>query len=162
MKKVDNLSQLEIKILLADDDKDDCDFFKDALHDMPMHTRLTTVHDGQELMQLLAKNEELYHVLFLDLNMPRKNGIDCLEEIKLDPVLKTLPVIVFSTSFDVKIVNKLYEKGAHYYICKPVAFSNLIKVIQQALILITQGEGSGTMQPHRDQFVLSSLNSMLA
>jgi CheY-like chemotaxis protein len=141
-------------LLLADDDKDDCLFFKDALDELPITAKLTTVHDGEQLMQLLA--EKAYeppppHVLFLDLNMPRKNGFEVLSELKLDEKLKKLPVIIFSTSFEEDVANLLYKKGAHYYIRKPAEFSQLKKVIYQALLLATE---ENAMQPTKENFVL--------
>ena len=93
-----NLKQLNI--LLADDDTDDCIFFENALGELLLSTNLTTVHDGEQLMLLLTKNStENFDVLFLDLNMPRKNGITCLDEIKHTDKLKSIPVIIFSTSY---------------------------------------------------------------
>ena len=71
-----------MNILLADDDADDCFFFEKALREIPMATQLTTVNDGERLMDHLSKNmEQLPDVLFLDLNMPRKSGFECLTEI---------------------------------------------------------------------------------
>jgi len=146
-------------LLLADDDKDDCLFFKDVLGELPVSAQLTTVHDGEQLMQLLAgKTVELPHVLFLDLNMPRKNGFECLSEIKLDEKLKQIPVIIFSTSFEQDVVNLLYKNGAQYYIRKPAEFSQLKKVIYQALILATQENIS---QPSKDNFVLTGQDSLV-
>lgn len=128
-----------ISILLADDDKDDCLLFKEALEELHLQTTLTTTYDGDQLMQILTKKtDKLFHVLFLDLNMPRKNGFVCLKEIKQDKILKQLPVIIFSTSYDEHIANLLYKDGAAHYICKPAHFSELKKVIQQALTMITQ------------------------
>ena len=86
-------------ILLADDDKDDCMLFKDALEELPLSTSLAIVHNGEQLMHFL--NTQMAtppNVLFLDLNMPRKNGLECLTEIKLNKNLAQLPVIIFSTS----------------------------------------------------------------
>ena len=89
--------------------------------------------------QLLTKNSnEIFDVLFLDLNMPRKNGFACLEEIKLSEQLKSLPVIVFSTSYDQSVADLLNKNGVQYYICKPADFSELKEIIQQALMLIAQ------------------------
>jgi CheY-like chemotaxis protein len=141
-------------LLLADDDKDDCLFFKDALEELPITANLTTVHDGEQLMQLLA--EKAFeppppHVLFLDLNMPRKNGFEVLSELKLDEKLKKLPVIIFSTSYEQDVANLLYKKGAHYYIRKPSEFSQLKKVIYQALLLATD---ENTTQPAKENFVI--------
>jgi CheY-like chemotaxis protein len=139
-------------ILLADDDIDDCIFFKEALVELLLSTHLTTVNDGEQLMQLLNKIEELPDILFLDINMPRKNGFECLLEIKLNKKLKQLPIIMFSTSFEQEVVNLLYKNGAQYFIRKPAVFSQFKKIIQQSLALIAQGNIS---QPSRENFVLT-------
>src|ERR1700675_4386029 len=103
----------QLNILLADDDGDDCYFFKEALKECPVSTHLTTVPDGEHLMHLLTNGtRELPDVLFLDLNMPRKNGFECLSEIRENKKLKDLPVIIFSTSFEQEVVNLLYQNGA--------------------------------------------------
>lgn len=122
-------------ILLADDDKEDCLFFKEALKELSIVTNLTMVHDGEQLMQLLTDASfELPQVLFLDLNMPRKNGFSCLEEIKGDDRLKSLPVIIFSTPCEQDVADQLFDFGAHLYICKPPDFVKLKNVIYQALL----------------------------
>ncbi len=142
-----------LNLYLADDDKDDCLLFKDALDELPVSAQLTTVHDGEQLMELLAKQPpHLPHVLFLDLNMPRKNGFECLSEIKFNDTLKNFPVVIFSTSFEQDVVNLLYKKEAHFYIRKPADFTQLKKVIHQALMLAADEETPP--QPTKDQFVL--------
>ncbi len=124
----------QLNILLADDDIDDCNFFKEALKEFPLATDLTTVHDGEQLMKHLTyQKNELPHVLFLDLNMPRKNGFECLSEIKLNRKLDQLPVIMYSTSFELEVVNLLYKNGAQHFIRKPSDLSHFIKLIQQTL-----------------------------
>jgi CheY-like chemotaxis protein len=146
-----NLNQLNI--LLADDDTDDCIFFKKALGELLLSTHLTTVHDGEQLMQLLTNETNvLPHVLFLDLNMPRKNGFECLTEIKSSKKMKQLPVIVFSTSFEQDVVNQLYNNGAQYFIRKPSEFSQFKKIIQLSLALITI---ENIFQPTRENFVIT-------
>ena len=139
-------------LLLADDDTDDCIFFKDALEELFVSAKLITVNDGVQLMQLLSKNEVLPDVLYLDLNMPRKNGFDCLAEIKKDEKLKELPVIIFSTSFDKEVASLLQKGGALYYIQKPAAFSNLKTVIQKSLELIVE---NNKQYPVKENFVLN-------
>ncbi|WP_074723769.1 response regulator [Flavobacterium frigoris] len=67
-------------------------------------------------------------VLFIDLNMPRTSGYQCLLEMKLNDCLKGIPVILFSTSLDPQVINQLYQNGAHYYIRKPSDFNTLKKV----------------------------------
>jgi CheY-like chemotaxis protein len=139
-------------LLLADDDIDDCIFFEDALKELPISATLSTVNDGIQLMNyLLAKPGNLPDVLFLDLNMPRKNGIECLTEIKLIDKLKNLPVIIFSTSLNMGIVELFYQKGAHYYIRKPGEYEKLRKIIFEAITLTSQNKLS---QPTRDKFIL--------
>ena len=140
-------------ILLADDDKDDGILFKDVLEELPLSTRLTTVFNGEQLMQLLNETkEQLPDILFLDLNMPRRNGFDCLSEIRQTEKLKSLSVVIFSTSFESEVVNLLYKNGAQYYIRKPNSFAQLKKLIHQALIL-TAKTNSG--YPTKEKFVLS-------
>jgi CheY-like chemotaxis protein len=140
-------------ILLADDDKDDGILFQDILDELPLSTHLTTVFNGEQLMQLLHETkEQLPDVLFLDLNMPRKNGFDCLSEIKGSEKLKLLPVIIFSTSYEPQIVSMLYKNGAQYYIRKPNSYMHLKKLVHHALNLTAKA----TIEyPLREQFVLS-------
>jgi CheY-like chemotaxis protein len=126
----------EKRILLAEDDDDDSMLFKDALNEIPLKTKLKRVKDGEELMDLLRDSAAAFpDLLFLDINMPRKNGFECLDEIKRDSKLKHLPVIIFSTSSGNEIVNKMFEAGANLYIRKPNQFSQLIKIIQKTLSL---------------------------
>ena len=139
-------------LLLADDDIDDCIFFEDALKELPISATLSTVNNGIQLMNyLLAKSDNLPDVLFLDLNMPRKSGIECLTEIKMIDKLKDLPVIIFSTSFNTEVVDLFYQKGAHYYIRKPGEYEKLRKVILEAVTLTSQNK---LTQPTRDKFIL--------
>lgn len=142
------------KLLLADDDMDDCLFFQEALEDLNLPTLLTTVNDGVQLMDFLnLKENELPDALFLDLNMPRKSGFECLSEIKLNKTLQELPVIIISTSMDTEVVNKLYKNGAHYYIRKPGDFNVLKKVINEATTRLSKNK---TQQPERADFIIQS------
>lgn len=139
-------------ILLADDDPDDCMFFREALEALPYSTSQTIVNDGEELMQLLSKNtSKLPDVLFLDLNMPRKTGFQCLKEIKNDVGLSKIPVVIISTSYDPTVANGLYQNGASYYIQKPIGFSQLQKLISLAVELITK---KNMLRPKKINFLL--------
>jgi CheY-like chemotaxis protein len=147
-----------LNILLADDDIDDCIFFKEALNELQLSTYLNEVHDGEQLMKWLTDDaNQLPHVLFLDLNMPRKNGFECLAEIKHNPELKQLPVIIFSTSFEQEVVNLLYQGGAQYFIRKPSEFSQFKKLIQQTFINLIVPQNIS--QPSRENFVLTVQNN---
>ena len=152
------MSLKQLDILLADDDTDDCLFFKDALAGMPVLTKLTAVHDGEQLMQLLTHEKNgLPDILFLDLNMPRKNGFECLTEIKQNKKLKNLPVVIFSTSFEQEVVNLLYDNGAHFFIRKPSEFALFKKIILYTLTLIMMENVS---KPTKENFVLTIENSL--
>lgn len=129
----------KINILLADDDKADCLLFKEALEELPLSASLTTVNNGAQLMEAITrKGNTLPDVLFLDLNMPRKNGFASLGQIKRNDALQKLPVVIFSTASDIETVKQVFRDAAHYYITKPADFSQLKKVIYEALMLITQ------------------------
>lgn len=142
----------KLNILLAEDDLDDCRFFEEALAELPVPVNLTTVHDGEQLMERLAKKQKkLPHVLFLDLSMPRKNGFACLAQIKLDENLQQLPVIILSTHFDEDMLNLVYKDAAHYYIQKSADLSKLKTLIFRALNLIFQDK----TLPGKGNFVLS-------
>jgi CheY-like chemotaxis protein len=143
---------INYNILLADDDEDDCLFFKDALEELVLTTSLNTVSNGVELMSFLENNlSNLPHVLFLDLNMPRKTGFDCLTEIRKHDKLTHLSVIVFSTSYNLDVVDLLYANGAHHYIRKPADFSNFKSVVQKAL---TMCKINNNLQPSKEKFVI--------
>jgi CheY-like chemotaxis protein len=144
----------KLNILLVDDDKDDCLFFKEVLEELQLQTKLTTLHNGEELMIILNKRSaELPDVIFLDLNMPRKNGYDCLLEIKASKKLKQIPVIIYSTAYERDIANLLYKNGARYYIRKPGDYPELKNIIQKALTLISENNGSRTT---KENFVLTA------
>lgn len=160
------MSLKQLSILLADDDKDDRFFFSMALESLTVPTQLAIVMDGEKLMVYLDENSyQLPDVLFLDLNMPRKNGFECLNEIKLNNSLNKLPVIIYSTSFEQDVVNQLYKNGAHYFIRKPAEFSQLKKLIQQTITLLMRDlsieKTEIIQQPSIENFVLTLQNSLV-
>lgn len=142
-----------IKIILADDDKDDCFLFNEVINELSLPTDLTIVHDGEELMQRLENATiEFPDVLFLDLNMPRKDGFECISEINVSDNLKGLPVIIFSTIYKKEIADRLYNYGAYYFMRKPSDFKELKNILHLALTHISITTNS---QPTRENFVLS-------
>lgn len=139
MKASDDLLPItrNLNILLADDDKDDCLLFKEALDELPVSAHFATVPNGEKLLERLTrKGVKLPDVIFLDLNMPRKNGFATLGLIKRDHNLENVPVIIFSSAEEQEKVKQVYRDAAHYYIRKPAKFSDLKKVIYKALVLI--------------------------
>jgi len=142
-----------LNVLLAEDDEGDCLLFKEALKELPVSAELTMVNDGEQLMRLLAeKAKSLPDVLFLDLNMPRKNGFVSLGEIKSDPILQQLPVIIFSTNIQQSKVNQVFRHAAHYYIRKPTKFLELKEVIYKVLTLVAQ---ENIFLPGKENFVIT-------
>lgn len=135
----------KMNILLADDDADDCFFFEKALREIPLVTQLSIVNDGERLMDYFSNNgDQLPDVLFLDLNMPRKSGFECLTEIMESSKLKDIPVVMFSTSYtpdrnyEQSMINVLYKMGARDYIRKPGDFTKLKELIHQSLIKLLE------------------------
>jgi CheY-like chemotaxis protein len=141
--------QAPANILLADDDDDDRLLFTDVLREYSKSSRLTFAHNGEQLMTLL-RSQSLPDVLFLDLNMPLKNGIECLEEIRSDVKLKDLPVVIFSTSSHPGTINQMYEIGAQLYVRKPNDFNHLRKAIHEVL----KKDWEHPVRPPKEEFVL--------
>jgi response regulator RpfG family c-di-GMP phosphodiesterase len=121
------------KIFYTDDDIDDRNIFIDAANEVSHFLQIITQSSGDELIRLLANPPPYPNLIFLDLNMPIKNGYEVLQEIKQSDRTKNFPVIVFSTSDDEKIINATRLLGANLYIPKPSSFSSLKKVIKHSL-----------------------------
>ena len=148
-----NLNKTPMKnIFLADDDTDDVIFFEDALNSLSLPTQLTVANDGAQLMKTLDHEvPPPPDAIFLDLNMPGKNGFDCLTEIRKDPKLKDIPVVIFSTSDNPDAIETTYSLGANYYICKPRSFELLKKAIRTILFL---DDNQLVHQPSKENFFL--------
>ncbi|WP_343669405.1 response regulator [Chitinophaga sp.] len=125
----------KISILIADDDADDQELIKAAFEENSTDYQINFVENGEELLLYLRRggqyaNEMLHprpHIILLDLNMPKKDGREALKEIKADPLLKSIPVIILTTSMEEKDIAKSYELGVNSYIIKPVTYSGLVE-----------------------------------
>ena len=132
-----------INIALADDDEDDRMIFEEVIDELAMRTKLSLFKNGQELMDYLSlPNIVLPNLIFLDLNMPIKNGMQCLKEIRQNNALKNLAVAIYSTSSSEKDIEETFVNGANIYINKPTNFSNLRDVIEKVLQLNWQYQTS--------------------
>lgn len=126
-----------ITILMADDDDDDYLLTKKALKESKLLNTLIRVTDGEELLDYL-KARGTYKgtsparpgVILLDLNMPRMDGREALKEIKSDPELHDIPIVIFTTSKAEEDIYRSYQLGSNSFITKPVTFENLIKVMK--------------------------------
>lgn len=147
------MSNEPIHIILADDDEDDRQIFKDAFNEIKMKTVVFTVNDGVQLMNHLnSMSGVLPHLLFLDLNMPFKSGMECLKEIKGNERLKNISVVIYSTSASEEDIEQTFIKGANVYIKKPDDFSTLKKILSKVISVNWQYHTSGL---DRDNFLLS-------
>ncbi|HEY3401802.1 MAG TPA: response regulator [Ohtaekwangia sp.] len=124
-------------ILVAEDDADDRFLLQTAFEEKGFTERLEFVENGIELITYLHDIKDKKSVMetfpgfiLLDLNMPRKGGREALEEIKKDPVFKTIPVIVYTTTRSEMEIRRCYELGANTYIVKPSRFESLLQVVE--------------------------------
>src|SRR5687767_11522 len=127
-----------ITILMADDDPDDRQLTKEAFEEARLANDLRFVEDGVELLDYLNRRGKYADpatsprpgLILLDLNMPKKDGREALEEIKRDPKLKNIRVVVMTTSKAEEDILRTYDLGASSYVTKPVTFAALVDVIQ--------------------------------
>lgn len=121
-------------ILLADDDEGDRLIFKVAFSELKIKTVVQTVNNGTQLMEWLnMKDIPTPYLLFLDLNMPSKNGLECLKEIKSNEKLKDVFIAIYSTSDNEKDMEETFRHGANIYITKPTDFNMLKQVLEKAV-----------------------------
>jgi CheY-like chemotaxis protein len=133
-----NPTHKAVVLLMADDDADDCLLTKDALAESRVLNELYTVGDGEQLLDYLhrrgAYTDETHwprpDLILLDLNMPRKDGREALREIKADPDLRRIPVVVLTTSKAEEDILRTYDLGASAFITKPVTFDGLVEVMK--------------------------------
>ncbi len=127
-----------ITILMADDDPEDVMLAEEALEEARLANHFISVSDGEELMDYLHRNDPYNDpadsprpgLILLDLNMPRKNGFEALEEIKDDPELRRIPVVVLTTSRAEEDVYRSYDLGVNSFISKPVSFDGLVEAMK--------------------------------
>lgn len=125
-------------ILYADDDEDDQILVGDALRETPVANAIQYVQDGEELLDFLNNkgryiNKKKYpkpSLILLDLNMPRKDGREALAEIKADPKLKRIPIVILTTSRGEDDIQSTYNLGVNSFITKPVSYDSLVKIVK--------------------------------
>lgn len=127
-----------IEILVADDDAEDRMLIRDALYESRLKNGLQFVEDGEELLDYLHNKGKFTDkekfprpgIILLDLNMPKKDGREALKEIKQDPKLRTIPIVVLTTSKAEEDILKTYNLGVSSFITKPVTFEGLVQVMR--------------------------------
>lgn len=142
-----------LDILIADDDHDDRFLFDIALKEVSIPYKLSTVNNGKQLMDYLAANlSKLPDVVVLDLNMPLKNGNECVLEIKRKEGLKHLPIIIYSTSLQEEVADILYENGAHYYLQK----TDINSLVPHLRYVLTKLYNDECERPSRENFIFNT------
>jgi CheY-like chemotaxis protein len=132
------LDRHPITILLADDDEDDRMMTKEALEESRLRNDLRFAVDGQDLMDYLTRQGGYADpaaaptpgLILLDLNMPRKDGREALQDIKADPALRSIPVVVLTTSGAEEDIIRSYQLGVNSFIRKPVTFDGLVEAMR--------------------------------
>ncbi len=127
-----------VSILLADDDEDDRLLAIDALREAKLANDIAIVSDGEELMDYLHRRGEYSDprssprpgLILLDLNMPKKDGREALDEIRADPELRRIPIVVLTTSEAEEDILRTYELGVNSFITKPVSFEGLVQIMR--------------------------------
>ena len=139
-------------VVLADDDEDDRLFFTEAFEELKITTKVETYEDGVALMNALSTDDALIpNILFLDLNMPKKSGLECLKEIKKSKRFKDMAIAIYSTSASEEDIENTFVNGANIYIKKPSDFQTLKKVLSDVVTVNWQYHTSGL---NRDNFLL--------
>ncbi len=142
-----------IEIYLADDDEDDCLLFKNVLEEQSLAVTLTTVNNGKVLMEkLMLRSRSLPDILFLDLNMPFKDGFECIIDIKQNSALKYLPVVVLTGYYNTEIEKQTVESGALYYMQKPIEFELLKRYVNKSLALCMENACKPIKMEHVSTF----------
>jgi CheY-like chemotaxis protein len=139
-------------ILLADDDDDDTMLFVEAAEKLSSTIKVCLANDGEKLLALLEKSS-LPDIIFLDLNMPCKNGLECLKVIRSNERFDGIPVIMYSTSHHKKDVDSCFSAGANYYVVKPYDFEDIIIILRKLFSQLTDAE---LVIPSKEDFVINT------
>lgn len=137
-------------VLLADDDPDDRDLFEEATTFLNPDIKMIIAKDGVQLMDLLR--QDLPDMIFLDLNMPKKNGKECLQEISSQHRLRQIPIIIYTTSLNPIDIDETYNTGAFRFFKKPNSFDELKAILNKAFDAVT---GQAAVRS-KDNFILNA------
>jgi two-component system, chemotaxis family, response regulator Rcp1 len=123
---------MEARILLIEDTASDAELIQEAFKESHFSYRLDLATDGEEALRILRAQDEKPHLVLLDLNLPKKNGLDVLKDIRRDsdPLLMTVPVVILTNSKSRKDVLRAYTHGCNAYVHKPINFDRLVSILQ--------------------------------
>lgn len=147
------MKSLPLTIILTDDDMDDQEIFQEALDQVDPDVELLTFSNGEELMHYLKRSApKLPDIIFLDLNMPIKNGKTCLAEIRASSNGCKLPIAIYSTSSSRNHILETQELGANWYISKPSSFNGVKSVLEKVIGMLKKPAINGS-QSSEDYFI---------
>ncbi len=121
-------------VLLAEDDEDDIHLFKTVLFELNHNIPVTVATDGNLLMAFLKQATTLPEMIFLDLNMPFKNGFECLDEIRSNETWNSIKIFVLSTSSQPEHIENAYKGGADLYLAKPTSYNQFKNMVEKCLV----------------------------
>ena len=121
-------------VLLAEDDEDDIHLFKTVLFELNRNIPVTVATDGNLLMAFLKQATTLPEMIFLDLNMPFKNGFECLDEIRSNETWNSIKIFVLSTSSQPEHIENAYKGGADLYLAKPTSYNQFKNMVEKCLV----------------------------
>jgi CheY-like chemotaxis protein len=139
-----------LHILFADDDSDETYLFNEALEHSGLNVKLSYANDGNSLLTFLQK-DTLPDVVIIDINMPHKDGLEALAEIRTQSKLVNLPLIIYSTTHDESIIEASFKKGADLFVVKPDNFDGMMQVVKK----ICSIDWKSNPKRPRDQFVIA-------
>jgi CheY-like chemotaxis protein len=139
-----------ISILIADDDKDDAAFLNEGISQLISAYKVFNAADGAQCLRFLKTNPAP-ELIFLDLTMPLRSGVECLKAIRETPSLNKTPVIIYSTSHNYRDIDKCYKLGANFYMVKPVTLTAMVDLLNQLFIAL--GKPKREVRS-KEQFVL--------
>lgn len=141
-----------LHVLFVDDDSDESYLFNEALEQSGIAFQLSKARDGNDLLAFLHNNP-LPDIVLIDLNMPHKDGLEALADIRSNPSFNNLPLIIYSTTSTPLFIELCYEKGANLFVVKPNRFDGMVNVVKKIFSIDWQN----AERPARDQFVLTEM-----
>ncbi|MBC7000745.1 response regulator [Cytophaga sp. FL35] len=132
------------RIFLVDDDKDDQQLFKEAFLESKCSAELKIYKSGLELMSAISSEHSKPDMIFLDLYMPGMDGEECLEALRKNSKFDNVPIVIYSTEFDIDRIAKLFSIGANRYLKKPDSFKSLVASIQTSVESLRRNALGGT------------------
>lgn len=130
----DHTQNRALHLIITDDDSDDQELFSMAISEISSNIKISLAENGGDLIKKLQE-KELPDLIFLDLNMPGMNGIECLMKIRSNPKSAGLPVLIYSTSANPEQIDEAYKYGANYYLQKPCSYRDIQNLVSKVFSL---------------------------